>query len=60
MIESRKAKMKAIIRNAYQIDRPVTDQELNEEIMNLNRKHRQGYLDDHQSALYCAMKAVNP
>ena len=45
-----------IIRNHYNLDRPVTDQELNAEVQSLIRKHDNGSLDDQSERLYIALR----
>lgn len=45
-----------IVQNHYNLDRPVTDQELNAEVQSLIRKHKEGSLDDQAHKLYIALR----
>jgi hypothetical protein len=44
-----------IVRKHYDLKRPVTDAELDTELVSLHRKHAAGSLCDFALALYCAL-----
>lgn len=46
------AKQKEIIRKHYKMHRPITDIELEDEVIGLYRKHDAGSLDDSAERLY--------
>ena len=46
-----KQKMKQIMRELFQLDRPVTDEELEAEIKSLERRRDKGGLDDFETYL---------
>ncbi len=47
--------MKRAVRRHYGLNRPITDEELDAEVVNLRRKDARGTLDDRQEALFIAL-----
>ena len=53
-----KQKMKQIMRELFQLNRPVTDEELEAEIKSLERRRDKGALDDFETYLAASLKLI--